>query len=606
MTKLSRRLVALLSPDQSDGPSEATSNISGLSLFRGIPGLFIADTSRGQCYASGNPATVPANGPLPAINARRDTNGPPASNRGPYVAAPTSGGNTTVTFQTLSGTDNGAIGYAHGGAASPPTSIPASVPLASSSRDGSVPPATAAAATLGASTMTTASNSAPTGASLAETTLVQAASAAASVTLINATPVTQNPDGSTSVFGDQGNAIENVNPDAVTVFADPLATADGVPIPIWYAPAATVQYFQNILDNPQMFSTIAGGIAVFKMYGQMASWPDATLQAFFAYLSQNNIKLGIETGALVAGPGQPGYGIEGFLTPGGLNSILTRIKMLGGTVSYVAWDEPLYYGNITTGIYTVAQLAAQAAVAAGEVAAVFPDAQIGDIEPVGNGGTDATGLQAWFTAYAQATGTPLKFFQADLAPWTPTWQAQLASTITTVHANKMSMGVVIDGIGAADNDNAWATQAVANAQLILSDPVLRPDYLIVQSWQTDPSEAGDPGVPGTLASVAADVAASENAALAVTAVAQYDAAGLLQNVTWTGRLDGNPERQSVPGDLSHGQRRLPGSLEQCTELRIRSGYRDRFADRSRLDVRCRIGTGMEKRNLLDRRRREWR
>ena len=454
------------------------------------------------------------------------------SGRSPYAPEQISSGAPILTAEDLQRKSGG--GSNEGDAGSFLGSTPKSAPTAIPSLNDPVSGSAATPSTTPTPGSSAASASTTSGAPTAETTPVQAVSAAATVTLINAAPVTQNPDGSTSVFGVQGNAIENYNSAGVTVFADSLATANVVPIPVWYAPADNAQYFQNILDNPHIFSTVAGGIAVFKMYGQMASWPDATLQAFFTFLSQNNIKLGIEAGALVASPGQPGYGIEGFAAPGDLVALVTRIQSLGGTLSYVGWDEPLYYGNISTGYYTVDQLATQAALSASEVRAIFPSVQIGDIEPVASSATDAAVLQAWFTAYAQAAKTPLSFFQADLATWTPGWQAELAGTITMVHANDMSIGVVIDGVAAADTDDAWATQAVANAQLILSDPVLRPDYLIVQSWQSYPSEAGTPGVAGTLASVAADVAASEPAALAIPATAQYNTAGFLQSVTWTG------------------------------------------------------------------------
>jgi hypothetical protein len=453
-------------------------------------------------------------------------------------------GNSAWTVSLLlADVPSGEAGTAETAAASTQMTAPQTPsPAANSGGSTTVAPlqATVTAADTSATTATPAAapvaNAAAVIAPVAAPMSLQAAIASVAVTLVNAAAVVQNPDESTSVFGSQGNAVENINPmSGVTVFAEPQTSGSAASVPVWYAPANTPQYFQNILNNPQLFEMIPGGIAVFKMYEGMAAFPAATLRAFFAWLSQNNIKLGIEAGALVASPGQPGYGVEGFSAPGDLLSVLTTIQAAGGTVSYVAWDEPLSCGSITSGIYTVSQLATQVALAATVVKSVFPNAVIGDIEPIGSSATDSAVLQAWFTAYAQAAGTPFSFFQADMATWNPGWQTELAGAITTAHANNMSIGVVIDGLGAAaDTDDSWATQALANAQLILSTPALRPDYVVVQSWQTDPSEAGSATTEGTLASVAADVADSEPADLAIPATAQYNTAGFLQSVTWTG------------------------------------------------------------------------
>jgi Bacterial Ig-like domain len=101
-------------------------------------------------------------------------------------------------------------------------------------------------------------------------------------------------------------------------------------------------------------------------------------------------------------------------------------------------------------------------------------------------------------------------------------------------ANGMSVSDIIEGNGVAATNLAWSTQAVSMAQQIMSDPSLRPDSLVVQSWQTNPSPTMDPTQAGTLASVAQDVETGRSSASAVPAVAQYDASGLLKSVTWSG------------------------------------------------------------------------
>jgi hypothetical protein len=58
---------------------------------------------------------------------------------------------------------------------------------------------------------------------------------------------TFNTDGSTTVYGEQGNAIVDIGSDGVSVFALPSVSARETTVPIWYAPAITDQYFPGIL-----------------------------------------------------------------------------------------------------------------------------------------------------------------------------------------------------------------------------------------------------------------------------------------------------------------------------------------------------------------------
>jgi hypothetical protein len=93
------------------------------------------------------------------------------------------------------------------------------------------------------------------------------------------------------------------------------------------------------------FQSMMKGVSVFKLYEVMLTLPDATLKAFFSYLNSHNIKLAIEGMPLVATKGQPGYGVESFSeNPSDLATLLTKMKADGGNLSYVAWDEPWYYG----------------------------------------------------------------------------------------------------------------------------------------------------------------------------------------------------------------------------------------------------------------------
>ncbi len=352
-------------------------------------------------------------------------------------------------------------------------------------------------------------------------------------TFLNLTTSVLNADGSTTVYSAAGAALKTSEPDATSlIYAGSSGAAQ--PTPVWFAPAPSTTLLSSIMNGDGAFQTTMGGVTVFKMYEAMLTLPDSTLQPFFAYLSANHISLAIEGLGLVAASGQPGYGAEGFAgSSSDLSSLLTKLKADGGDLGYIAFDQPYTSGVLDTGL-SMSTAASEVASAASQVKAIFPNAKIGDIEPVGASSSQTAQLQSWFNAYASASGSQFDFFEEDVSGWYSGWQNTVASVTAMARASGMTVNDIIEGNGVAATDQAWSTQADSMAMQILSDPRLRPDALVVQSWQANPGETMDPTQAGTLASVLRDLETGMPSASAVPAVAQYDASGLLKSVSWSG------------------------------------------------------------------------
>jgi hypothetical protein len=349
--------------------------------------------------------------------------------------------------------------------------------------------------------------------------------------MLNLSQNVVNADGSTTIYDEAGTALKTLEPDGTSlIFAK--SSGIGQATPLWFSPNASSTLLSSIINGGGAFQTTMNGVTVFKMYEAMLTLPDATLKPFFSYLSAHHIALAIEGLGLVAGSGQPGYGTEGFAASSGdLSMLLTKLKADGGNLSYIAWDQPYTAGVLQTGL-SLSTVASEVASAASQAKAVFPNAKIGDIEPVGSSSSQTAQLQSWFNAYA--SGSQFDFFQEDISGWYFGWQNTVASVTAMARANSMSVSDIVEGNGVAATNLAWSTQAASMAQQIMSDPRLRPDLLVVQSWQTNPSPTMDPTQAGTLASVAQDVETGLSSASAVPAVARYDASGLLKTVTWSG------------------------------------------------------------------------
>ena len=152
---------------------------------------------------------------------------------------------------------------------------------------------------------------------------------------------------------------------------------------------------------------------------------DATLQQVFANLKRRHIQLAIELRMLsgrdaqrnvAAGPGVVcGQGVEGYANRSTSKFVAGKIKKNGGEPSYIAMDEPLWYGHQYSKRNacqsTMQSLAQEIAGKIKDVRAVFPNVQIGDVEPLAPPVPDWNDqIVQWARIFKQVTGEPLSFF----------------------------------------------------------------------------------------------------------------------------------------------------------------------------------------------------
>ena len=235
----------------------------------------------------------------------------------------------------------------------------------------------------------------------------------------------------------------------------------------------------------------ASHVNVFKVY---STWvgpaSDADLQVQFADLNRRGIMLAMEAGAMTASS-QCGTGVEG---QGGqdLLNLALRIKQNGGTLRYVAMDEPIYYWTIYTGTnacqWTIDQMAANAAANIRALLAQFPNVIVGDIEPFPVAAPNwLSQYRAGIQAFRKALGFPLAFFDADVDWNTPSYLADLASVRQMVASEGVPFGIIYDGNGTDTSDAQWiqsATQHMLSVELNQGSP----DLVIFQSWHPYPKK----------------------------------------------------------------------------------------------------------------------
>ena len=267
---------------------------------------------------------------------------------------------------------------------------------------------------------------------------------------------------------------------------------------VWLGGSAATGRSYTDLTAPGTNWFSATGASVLKVYSaDLLYAPAAELQQMFAFLKANGIKLAVEAYLVTAGPGQSG---EGLASPTDTAAMVARVQALGGTIDYVQMDEALYRGSVVYGM-PLSELAANVAANVATIRTAFPAVQIGDIEPFPLADS-VSQIQAWLQAYQTATGTPLDSFTPDLAWSSANWRSQLENLSGMLQSHGVGLSVIFHG-NSNDGSNAqWGQTADQIMAAVLSDPRIKIQTSIIQTWQAYPTVATPDNVPGAMSNVA--------------------------------------------------------------------------------------------------------
>lgn len=294
----------------------------------------------------------------------------------------------------------------------------------------------------------------------------------------------------------------------------PQADAASATLPqIWFAP----------LDNGYRdFLKDTGSPDFMELFGPTAPWPEVrrTINAFKLYtgfvvqasdtdfhtvidfLRRHRIPLALETQILTP-IGKCGS-IEGYAEDARNNRAYQRIHDAGGVVAYIAMDEPLYYGNIAArGCHSsIDDLAENAARRITSLKVLFPDVQIGDIEPPTGFTLQEINefLPRWAHAFRQATGSNLAFFHSDIV-WDRPWTDRLQTIIGILDTLSIPSGVIYNAAPMPDSDISWANAVTEHTKQVEVFMGRHPDQVIFQSWVKNPRHVLPENAPGSFTNV---------------------------------------------------------------------------------------------------------
>ncbi len=270
---------------------------------------------------------------------------------------------------------------------------------------------------------------------------------------------------------------------------------------IWFAPLPPMPIregrpylgstdFADLFADDAAWRKAAGRTHVFKLYGEWLAGTatNAQLRRLVTALERRGIAIAIEVAPLTSMT--CGRGIEGF--GGGAGdalALIRRIETAGGTVRFLAMDEPYFFGSLYTGAdacrWSAQKVAQQVVAFSRAVQRSRPKVVIGDIEPLPFGVT-ATDYEGWMAAYRSAAGTPLPFFHLDLDWGRPDWLAVARRLQGYAGANGVRYGMIYNGHHDDSSDAEYIGHARDHFVEFETGGGRTPGDAIFQSWHDHP------------------------------------------------------------------------------------------------------------------------
>lgn len=305
---------------------------------------------------------------------------------------------------------------------------------------------------------------------------------------------------------DQGSVIHRLALRVITVAASTvvLSTAPVAQTPstviadrIWFSPSPGSIDYLDLFNRPEEWPLARQLISVFKIYQQHTQTPapdlvgpnsyDALARAgAFRKLADWKKKLAIEAGSVK----------EFYCTPdaSGMSASIANttasiraVQNAGGTVAYIAMDEPFVSGRARVcGGPALEPTADRVATYVGGVKAAYPSIAVGLIEAYPFSSADAIETAV---SLLQSRGATPAFLHMDV-DWHLSGAAAFTRDMARLQAfaaaRQIPFGIIITGYN-GNADPLYAVDAYGITELMartFPDWPHMPDHLIVQSWAT--------------------------------------------------------------------------------------------------------------------------
>jgi hypothetical protein len=298
---------------------------------------------------------------------------------------------------------------------------------------------------------------------------------------------------------------------------------------IWIAPQASVppSPLNRAVDFLDMFKSdapwrdAARVISVFKLYGSyLEHAPQDQVNLIVNNLNSRRISIAVEAGVMNTPTAKPecgGPGVEGYSTIARAKLISGKIKKAGGSIAYVAMDEPLWFGRYYKGLpgkqpgcrLSVEKVIDLVMPVLRVYRDEFPTVKIGDIEPSGVAYQPEwqSETRRWLQGLRERLGSRISFMQLDV-PFSAGSQQVAAGLrfydhLEVLRAESLvnDVGIIYNGLPNDRTNKEWIDSAKNHIKLFEHDHKLHPQQAIIQSWTPHPTHALPETNPESLASL---------------------------------------------------------------------------------------------------------
>ena len=237
----------------------------------------------------------------------------------------------------------------------------------------------------------------------------------------------------------------------------------------------------------QVLSLSGGWVVHFPWEPEEAT--EEELRAIISEVNRRGLALGFEASPLVATE-ECGQGVEGFFGPEEGLRIVQTLKQLDANVSFVSLDEPFAFGHIYDGPqachWTPEKIARQVDSYIKVIKSVYPEAVIGDIEPLWLG-VDVQELVNWLDIYKAVTGSNFPSIDLDLDYARADWSTAAKQLEDAARARGIEFGIFYIGDAGDTTDEEWLNKAFERARQYELVAGGKPDRVKFQSWHDHPN-----------------------------------------------------------------------------------------------------------------------
>jgi hypothetical protein len=280
---------------------------------------------------------------------------------------------------------------------------------------------------------------------------------------------------------------------------------------IWFGPRIPFRSIKGEADWNTMFEPDAdwantlAHINVFILGdGYITDTPDATLVAQFRFFRDHDIKVALAIQSVGKTPACPGAS-EGYNTPLEGASATAKLKRLGLPLDYIRLDEPVWFGHYDSDRgacqYPAKDLARQVFLVVNEYLKNFPNAAIGEVEPVPVMTSKPdwqAQYQAWRREFEAISGRRIAFLHIEVHTRDPAWAGQLQDISRVSRALGEPFGVIYNSSGPDSSDRDWISHTTELFDDVESRLGIIPDHAVLQTWEARPSHVFPPTSDSTL------------------------------------------------------------------------------------------------------------